>query len=285
MNKMAAYYIYLMRFGGVDQTVKNSMLTTEGPATDDSNSTLPSLWYFINYDNDTILGVKNDGRLVFDPYITRQTKDGTGYVYAGRESTLWNNLEEDIQFMEKVTEIDNVLAAGESNSLYALSYNNAIREYDTNQSDKWCERIYNKDAERKYIQTYVEGWVQKVDKDGSATHVYEDYLYDVQGSRSAHRKWWLGRRFNVFDSRFCNTNFRNSLIKFRSTNLPAGSSFTIKSGEPIFYAWGHDNSVTEMTPTAIQPGDSYTFTTKSSFNIGSFFNCEYSLLHSSQTSK
>lgn len=270
MEKMAAYYIYLMRFGGVDQTVKNSMLTTEGPAGDDPNSTLPSLWYFINYDNDTILGVKNDGRLVFDPYITRQTKDGTGYVYAGRESTLWNNLEADAQFMAKVTEVDNILAKGESDPLFALSYDNAIREYDINQSDKWCERIYNKDAERKYIQTYVEGWVQKIESDGSATHVFEDYLYDVQGSRSAHRKWWLGRRFNVFDSKFCNTNFMNSLIKFRSTNLPAGSSFTIKSGEPIFYAWGHDNAVTEMTPTAIQPGDSYTFTTKSAFNIGSY---------------
>lgn len=270
MDKMAAYYIYLMRFGGVDQTVKNSMLTTEGPANDDPNSTLPSLWFFINYDNDTILGVKNDGRLVFDPYITRQTKDGTGYVYAGRESTLWNNLEADVQFMDKVTEIDNVLAKGEADSLYALAYNNAIREYDTNQSDKWCERIYNKDAERKYIQTYVDGWTQKNDSAGTVAHVYEDYLYDVQGSRSAHRKWWLGRRFNVFDSRFCNTNFRNSLIKFRSTNLPAGSSFTIKSGEPIFYAWGHDNAVTEMTPKAIQPGDSYTFTTRSAFNIGSY---------------
>ena len=270
MEKMAAYYIYLMRFGGVDQTVKNSMLTTEGPATDDPSSTLPSLWYFINYDNDTILGVKNDGRLVFDPYITRQTKDGTGYVYAGRESTLWNNLEEDIQFMEKVTEVDNKLAKGEGNSLYALSYDNAIREYDINQSDKWCERIYNKDAERKYIQTYVEGWTQKVAASGTTNHVYEDYLYDVHGSRSAHRKWWLGRRFNVFDSRFCNTNFMNSLIKFRSTNLPAGAKIKIKSGEPIFYAWGHDNTVTEMTPMAVQPGDSYTFTTKSAFNIGSY---------------
>ena len=38
MNKMAAYYIYLMRFGGVDQTVKNSMLTTEGSCgSDDPN--------------------------------------------------------------------------------------------------------------------------------------------------------------------------------------------------------------------------------------------------------
>ncbi len=270
MNKMAAYYIYLMRFGGVDQTVKNSMLTTEGPASDDPESKLPSLWYFINYDNDTILGVKNDGRLVFDPYITRETKDGTGYVYAGRESTLWNNLEADAQFMDKVTEVDNKLADGGADPLFSLSYSNALREYDNNQSDKWCERIYNKDAERKYIDTYVKGWTQKIEADNSETHVYEDYLYDVQGSRSAHRKWWLGRRFNVFDSRFCNTNFRNQLIKFRSTNLPSGSSFTIKSGEPIFYAWGHDNSVTEMTPTAIQPGDTYTFTTASAFNIGSY---------------
>ena len=270
MDKMAAYYIYLMRFGGVDQTVKNSMLTTEGPNSDDPNSTLPSLWYFINYDNDTILGVKNDGRLVFDPYITRETKDGTGYVYAGRESTLWNNLEADIEFMEHVTAVDNNLASSTGSSLYTLSYANALREYDTNQSDKWCQRIYNKDAETKYINTYVNGWVQKVAESGTTTHVYEDYLYDVQGSRSAHRKWWLGRRFNVFDSRFANANFRKSLIKFRSTNLPAGSSFTIKSGEPVYYAWGHDNAITEMTKTALLAGESKTFTTTSAFNIGSY---------------
>ena len=270
MNKMAAYYIYLMRFGGVDQTVKNSMLTTEGPNTDSPDSILPSLWYFINYDNDTILGVKNDGRLVFDPYITRETKDGTGYVYAGRESTLWNNLEADTEFMTKVTAVDNDLAKGEGDANFALSYNNALREYDDNQSDKWCERIYNKDAERKYLDTYVKGWTQHWDKDGTSKHVYEDYLYDVQGSRSAHRKWWLGRRFNIYDSKFCNSNFRSSFIKFRSTNLPSGSTFRIKSGEPIYYAWGHDNSVTEMTPYAIQAGDDWTFTTKSTFNIGSY---------------
>lgn len=270
MNKMAAYYIYLMRFGGVDQTVKNSMLTSEGPATDDPNSNLPSLWYFINYDNDTILGVKNDGRLVFDPYITRETKDGTGYVYAGRESTLWNNLEADTEFMDKVTEVDNALAKGEGNTRYALSYNNAVREYETNQSDKWCERIYNKDAERKYLDTYVKGWTQVTASTGEVKHVYEDYLYDVQGSRSAHRKWWLGRRFNIYDSKFCNSNFRSSFIKFRSSNLPAGSSFTIRSGEPIYYAWGHDNAVTDITPEAIQPNNEWTFTTRSTFNIGSY---------------
>ena len=270
MDKMAAYYIYLMRFGGVDQTVKNAMLTTEGPASDDPNSKLPSLWYFINYDNDTILGVKNDGRLVFDPYITRQTFDGTGFAYAGRESTLWNNLELDVDFMEHVNKIDNQLTKGEQNKNYALSYSNAIREYDTDQSDKWCERIYNKDAERKYIDTYVEGWTQSVDKDDTHTQVYEDYLYDVHGSRSSHRKWWIGRRFNIFDSKFCNSNFMNYLIKFRSTNLAAGSEFSIKSGEPIYYAWGHDNNITEMTKNVVKPGEIHTFKTNSAFNIGSY---------------
>lgn len=274
MDKMAAYYVYLMRFGGVDQTVKNAMLTTEGPATDDPNSLLPSLWYFINYDNDTILGVKNDGHLVFGPYITRETKDGQGYVYAGRESTLWNNLEADVEFMKHVTTIDNRLADAGTNASNSLSYANALREYDVNQSDKWCERIYNKDAERKYIDTFVVGWKPKEEKGdvivGGTEAVHENFLYDVHGSRSAHRKWWLGRRFNVYDSKFGNSNFKSSMIRLRSTNLPVGSHFTIESGEPVFYAWGNDNSVVQMTPHAIQPGDTFEFTTKSTFNIGSY---------------
>lgn len=270
MDKMAAYYIYLMRFGGVDQTVKNAMLTTEGPAVDDPDSKLPSLWYFINYDNDTILGLKNDGHLVFGPYITRDTKDGNGYVYAGRESTLWNNLEGDIEFMNHVTEIDNILADNGVNASNSLSYANAIREYDINQSDKWCERIYNKDTERKYISTYVDGWKPKDENGISESAVHENFLYDVHGSRSSHRKWWLGRRFNVYDSKFANSNFISSMIRLRSTNLPAGSHFYIESGEPVYYAWGNDTAIVQMTPNAVQPGDIAEFTTKSTFNIGSY---------------
>lgn len=52
-----------MRFGGVDQTVKNAMLETEDG----------QHYFFINYDNDTVLGVRNDGWLVYDPDITRST--------------------------------------------------------------------------------------------------------------------------------------------------------------------------------------------------------------------
>ena len=76
--KCAAYYVYLMRFGAVDQVVKNSMFTTEDG----------QHWYYINYDNDTVLGLKNTGALVYPPTITRETMDGTTYAYAGHESRL-----------------------------------------------------------------------------------------------------------------------------------------------------------------------------------------------------
>ena len=62
---LCAYYVYLMRFGAVDQPVKNSMLTTEDG----------KHWFFINYDNDTINGVRNDGLLKYGPFIDRQSKD------------------------------------------------------------------------------------------------------------------------------------------------------------------------------------------------------------------
>ena len=52
LNKLAAYYVYLLRFGAVDQTVKNAMFTTEDG----------EHWFYINYDNDTVLGIDNESR-------------------------------------------------------------------------------------------------------------------------------------------------------------------------------------------------------------------------------
>ena len=80
MYKIAAYYIYLIRFAAVDQTVKNAMFTSEDG----------QHWYYINYDNDTILGVRNDGLLKYGPEITRNRFDDeiNDFCYAARESTL-----------------------------------------------------------------------------------------------------------------------------------------------------------------------------------------------------
>ena len=156
--KIAAYYVYLYRFGAVDQVVKNSMFTSE-----DGHH-----WYYINYDNDTILGLDNSGSLSYGPDITRDTKSGATYAYAGRESRLWNMLEGDTEFMTYyVPEVDNALFSG------GLKYDNVLKYFNVNQSDKWCERIYNEDAEYKYVTPYVNGIVNT--------------LFMMHGSRKAHR--------------------------------------------------------------------------------------------------
>ena len=117
--------------------------------------------------------LKNDGRLVFDPIYYSQKQKMVLVMFMQDVNLLFGITLNDAQFMDKVTEVDNKLTSGGANPLYSLSYSNALREYDTNQSDKWCERIYNKDAERKYIDTYVKRMGQKMMQNNTETHVYE----------------------------------------------------------------------------------------------------------------
>ena len=266
LEKMAAYYIYLMRFGGVDQTVKNAMLTTEG-SDDNNNLDLPSKWYFINYDNDTILGVKNDGRLVFDPYMTRNTiEKGTedAYCYAGRNSTMWNNFEFDTDFMELVPVID-----GQLQTTNGLSYDNAIKMYNQEQAGTWCERVYNWDAKVKYIDTYTNRSKDMEDaaEGGDASF---DYLLNIQGPRSAHREWWLAKRFNIFDSYYTTGSFKSDVVTFKC-NGPSKQDDTavITSGEDVYYGYYKNNPTSAYkTPTTIKPGDSWELTVTADSTIG-----------------
>ena len=123
--KTAAYYIYLMRFAAVDQPVKNAMLTSEDG----------EHFFFINYDNDTINALRNDGPLKYAPDIDRQTIDTDYtelvYAFAGHDSTLWNNLEADDEFMRIVSEVDNALY------IAGLTYEKTVDMFDNKQASKW----------------------------------------------------------------------------------------------------------------------------------------------------
>ena len=219
MYKVAAYYIYLMRFGAVDQVIKNAMLMSEDGVK----------FFFINYDNDTIIGVRNDGLLIYNYDIDRQTIDTSFsalvYAYAGHESTLWNNLEADDEFMRIVSEVDNALY------IAGLSYEKTIDMFDNQQSGKWCERVYNQDAQYKYIEPYTDSGINN--------------LYMLQGARSAHRRWWLSHRFDLLDSKFVSGAYKAKSIEFKAANAPAGLEFSIMSGNDIFYGYGLNNEVIE----------------------------------------
>lgn len=239
--KMAGYYVYLMRFGAVDQTVKNAMFTSEDGVH----------WYYINYDNDTVLGLRNDGLLIYDPTIDRQSVDEsfgtTVYAYAGHDSTLWNNLEADEEFMEMVRTVDDALYGA------GLSYAKVIEMFDEKQSEVWPERIYNQDAQYKYIGPYVNSGVNN--------------LYMLQGARRAHRRWWLSRRFNYIDSKFVSGEYKANIFEIKVAGAPIGIEFSIVSGYEIGYGYGVNNIPIE-TGVNLKPGESHTFTTKQVLNIG-----------------
>lgn len=176
-EKVAAYYVYMIRFGATDQVVKNTMMATEDG----------QHWYFINYDNDTILGVRNDGHLVYNWDVTRDTYDSgvVSYAYAGTKSVLWNTLEICEEFMDMVKSIDK--------NLYTngyLSANTVLTWLNEYQEGVWCERLYNYQEETKYISTFKE--------DFSLTN----FLAFTQGTRESHRNWWVTKRWDLYDSQW-----------------------------------------------------------------------------------
>lgn len=236
--KVAAYYVYLMRFGAVDQTVKNSMITTEDGIH----------WYFINYDNDTILGVRNDGKLVFDYTIDRQSKqsDGVSYVYAGHDSALWNLLEANSGFMDKVKVIDQ--------SLYSagLTYENVIKMFNEDQAGKWSEVIYNKSQRYKYLDT----------------NDRQQYLANLQGNRISHREWWLSNRFALYDAKFGNGAYANKFIKAKLNSYPKDGGnplFDVVPSEDFIFAWGENGRINESLQ--VLKGIKHTFYTSGTGTI------------------
>ena len=239
VHKVAAYYVYLMRFAAVDQTVKNAMLTTEDG----------EHYFFINYDNDTINGVINTGALAA-PYDTDRNTIGSdgSYIFAGHESSLWNMLEADSEFMEVVRKVDAALFVA------GLKYADVIDMFDVQQAGKWCERVYNQDAQYKYVGPYVNSGINN--------------LFMLQGSRSAHRKWWLKKRFDLFDSMFVSGDYKNKVIEFKMTNdTPAGQQFSIVAGSKLYYGYGINELVTE-SGIKLDVDDAYEFSTPRVLNLG-----------------
>ena len=250
--KMAAYYIYTMRFGAVDQIVKNSMLTSEGPfaynregnkngywdTTDVASENYGKYykWYYINYDNDTVLGVKNDGSLAYGPEITRKMKEGEGetasYIYAGSDSTLWNNFDADEEFQEIVRIADQGISK-------TMTYKKAIDMFDVEQVGKWCERIYNKDADYKYVSPYVADWSYTGDDDNAEN--FTDKLFMLQGSRTAHRRWWMSKRFNLFDGKWSSGDFATKYIEVKCDYGSIGDKFSAVAGANAYFGYQINN--------------------------------------------
>ncbi len=141
MDFSTLYYLFTLVMLMSDQRAKNMFLTTW-----DGVHWQP--WF---YDNDTMLGINNEGVLSFDYYHEDIDAFGNAYVFNGQSSVLWNNFRE--AFPTEIKTMYLTLRATEK-----LSYDEILRHFITNGSDKWSIAIYNEDADYKYIDMVLLVW-------------------------------------------------------------------------------------------------------------------------------
>ena len=248
LYKVAAYFVYLMRFGAVDQVVKNSMMTTEDG----------KHWYFINYDNDTTLGVRNDALLIFNWDFDRDTYDysGNNYAYAGAKSVLWNNLSMSSKFMDIVKTVDNALYSS------GLLSSKAVLEYlNEKMCGTWNERLYNAQEQIKYLSTFKNNFTT------------DKFLQFLQGTRKSHREWWVNHRWELFDAMWGTGSYSTKRIKFYEVINEATSSnpidfMTITSASKYYFTVQKNNVTISDGFVELAANDSKTFTTRTNVAIG-----------------
>lgn len=218
-NFLLTYYVITELFAMVDQRAKNQFLTTWGPEPGSTND----IWYMIFYDNDTALGINNEGRLMFDYAIEFHDTQSGSNVWNGESSLLWNNVEKAFS-TEIATIYKNLRQTG------VITYEEAFNQLLTEQSAKWCEALYNFDAKFKYVDPAITGFF---DYGTNTFKITSEYLYEAQGSRAEHRKWWLFNRFRYMDSKYNAANYFSDTAVFRTYTPQVSELNTTEENEKI----------------------------------------------------
>ena len=260
VDYLCDYYMFTDIMGCVDQRVKNMMMAFWYDPDKDK-----TLAYMIFYDCDTILGVRNDGRLKYNWDVDENTTDPelstdekTVYAYAGHDSVLWKNLRE--QFPDK-------LEAAYKRIRERMSNSTIFNMFDTEQSAKFCERIYNLDAQNKYVEPKTLG--VEVNQDGSVTNVKYSYLEAMQGNRKAHRHWWVTNRMGLFDARYSAGQYTATDISFKG-NSAAGATVRATPARDFYFEFRREGDT--MTHDAVAKNTEWSYTYGQMANIGTIFH-------------
>lgn len=261
---LCAYYMLTDINGCVDQRVKNMMLCFfYDPNASDHPIMGKVRGYFIFYDNDTINGLRNDGRNKYPWWMDENTLDeelSVGgrrvYAFAGHDSVLWNNLR--TQFGDELQDAYRKLRAKMSDELI-------YRYFDKEQADMFCTRLYNLDGEMKYVRAKTIGV-------GGKTY---SFLESMQGSRKAHRRWWLRNRLSLFDARYRTGNYTRTDLAFKG-NSAAGATIRAWSGRDWYMSFVREGS--ELVHKKVAKGEEFSYTYGETANIGTIFHlygCEH----------
>ena len=223
-----AYFLITETLLMVDSRVKNMMIATWGKSEkldeydkviDLDENYKPILskekgqsreykWYPIFYDMDTMLGLNNEGKQVYE-YHTMDTDGPT--IYNGEEA-LWVLFRESLQ-----PEIKDAYNSFERTGMWYAQ--NILTYFNTLQADVANEAFYNGDASYKYIRPFREGYKDHLN-DTTIAPGTAPYLYAAQGNRSLDREYFLKNRINFLQGKYASDAFQNSdssRIAFRVT--------------------------------------------------------------------
>ena len=260
VDYLCDYYVLTEVFGCVDQRVKNMML-----AFFYDPKTGKVLGYFIFYDCDTILGVRNDGRLKYPWDVNEETIDTelstsekTVYAYAGHDSVLWANLRE--LMPDKIASAYKRLRAKMSNDT-------VFEMFDKEQSAKYCARIYNIDAMNKYVSPKTKG--VEVTVDGAVSNVKYSYMEAMQGSRQSHRHWWLTNRFGLLDARYSTGQYTATDINWKG-NSAAGAVVKATAKRDFYFEFRREGDT--MQHTLVEGGEQWSYAYDQMANVGTIFH-------------
>lgn len=185
MHYCLIYYVYSFLMLMVDQRTKNLMWTSW-----DKLHWQP--WF---YDNDTCMGINNEGLLVFDYWYEDTDLFEGGSVYNGQDHAFWVNFR--MCFSEEIKEMYQAMRSDGR-----LSYSKMIDYFNNQGSKQWSISIYNEDSEYKYLS------LLRNDNDST-------YLYMIMGSGIDWREYFLSNRFNYCDSKWYATDYANNYATLR----------------------------------------------------------------------
>jgi len=210
LYKMAAYYIFCMRFGLVDSLERNAQIKTYDGIH----------FHYEPWDMDIALGNKNDGGIAYEPPIDRNTKlpgSVTTYAFSGRSADNNGNVVTSnwlFDALENWSYWANTIVPKVADALYnaGLTYDNISTLFDQDYAAAWCELMYNKSGFFKYIES----------GNGDPT-----WLSWLQGSRMTHRHWWLSNSMDYYDAKWFCGEYKSHYIYIRA-NVTEGSNQTIR---------------------------------------------------------
>jgi hypothetical protein len=139
--------------------------------------------------------------------------------------------------------------------------------FDTEQSSQFNERTYNMDALNKYVLPKTKG--VEVNQNGNISTLQYSYLEAMQGSRKAHRRWWLTNRLSLFDARYMTGQYRNTDLTFKG-NSAAGATVRAWAARDFYFAFVRESAV--LAASSVKAGQQWSFSYNQVANIGTIFH-------------